>query len=222
MLRRRAKSLQPLGFEADTRPMSRRLTLAVLAVLLLIPATAAADERDNARALADIGVRASGQIATIIAQQSKLEAPDCQTTARLQRRGTKRQIEAAETLFEAHWIAGFARAGEPVVAAAATDMQAVPTADPALRSGRTAWRRVARAYRRFGALPRVHYCSVLRDYVRGDFHLTRAMRAAIRMDHRANAWDTTDIDKRLAAAVKRLIELGVPAADAGAFDGDVS
>jgi hypothetical protein len=222
MLRRSGKSLQSVGFEADTRPMSRRLALAVFALLLAAPATAAADERDNARALADIGVRASGQIEAIIASHGKLEAPKCKTSARLARRGTRRQINAAASLLEGYWIAGFARATEPVVAAAVADMQAVPTADPALRAGRTAWRRVDSAYRRFGALPPAHYCSVLRDYVRGDFHLTRAMRAAIRMDHRANAWDTTDIDARLAAAVKRLVELGVPAADAGAFDGDVS
>jgi hypothetical protein len=38
---------------------------------------------------------------------------------------------------------------------------------------------------------------------------------------RAVDWDTSDIDRRLAGAVKRLVELGVPAADADAFDGDV-
>jgi hypothetical protein len=201
--------------------MSRRLTLAVFALLLFAPATAAADERDNARALADIGVRASAQISAIITSQSSFTAPDCKVKRRLTRRGTAHQRDVAESMFEGHWIAGFARASQPVVTAAVADMQAVPTADPALRSGRTAWRRVARAYQRFSALPRVHYCSQLRDYVRGDFHLTRAMRAAVRLDRRANRWDTSDIDARLAAAVKRLVELGVPAADADAFDGDV-
>ncbi len=47
------------------------------------------------------------------------------------------------------------------------------------------------------------------------------MVASARMYRRALGWDTSDIDRRLAAAVKRLVELGVPAADADAFDGDL-
>lgn len=204
--------------------MFGRLAPAALIVLVLTPATAAAqapaDERANARALADIGQRATASVDAVLEDAGE-GPPRCKATARLHRSGTPHEIAVAETLFEAHWISAFARAAQPAVAAAAADMQAVPTADPALRSGRTAWRRVARAYARFGALPRVHYCSQLRDYVRGGFHLTRAMRAAVRMDRRANGWDTSDIDARLAAAVKRLVELGVSPADADAFDGDV-
>jgi hypothetical protein len=199
-----------------------RLAAAALILLALTPAIAAADERDNAHALAAVGIRATGQLSAILARQHAMTAPKCTTTARLIRRGTQRQIDTADTLFEAHWIARFARATGPVVTAAAADMAAVPTTDPVLRSGRAAWRRVAGAYARFGSLAPVHYCSVLREYVRGDFRRTREIRAAIRMYHRASAWDTTDIDAALSAAVKRLVELGVPAADADAFDGELS
>jgi hypothetical protein len=203
--------------------MPRCVAVAVFALLLLAPATAAADERDNARAFADIGVRAS---AAIVAAQAAADraagvAPRCTASHRLRVRGTERQRGAVETLFAAHWIAGFARRAEPVVARASAELQAVPTEDSALRSGRTAWRRVLSAYGRFGSLERVHFCSEVRDYVRGDFHRTPAMVAAAHMYRRAVGWDTSDIDRRLAGAVKRLVELGVPAADAGAFDGDV-
>lgn len=199
-----------------------RLASAALILLALTPAAAAADERDNADALAAIGVRTTGELNAIIARQPAMAAPKCTTTARLMRRGTQRQIDTADTLYEAQWIARFARATGPVITAAATDMAAVPTTDPVLRSGRAAWRHVAGAYARFGSLAPMHYCSLLREYVRGDFRRTREMRATIRMYRRANAWDTTDIDAALAAAVKRLVELGVPAADADAFDGELS
>jgi hypothetical protein len=199
-----------------------RLVSTALILLALTPAAAAAGERDNANALAAIGVRTTGQLSAIIARQPAMAAPKCTTTARLMRRGTQRQIDTAGTLYEAQWIARFARATGPVITAAATDMAAVPTTDPVLRSGRAAWRHVAGAYARFGSLAPMHYCSLLREYVRGDFRRTRELRATIRMYRRANAWDTTDIDAALAAAVKRLVELGVPAADADAFDGELS
>jgi hypothetical protein len=205
--------------------MSRRLALTVFALLLLAPATAtaAADERDNARAFADIGVRATAAVeaAQAATDRAGAVAPRCTASHRLRVRGTKRQRDAVESLFAAQWIARYARRATPVVARAAAELQAVPTEDPALRSGRTAWRRVLHAYRRFGALESVHVCSEVRDYVRGDFRRTPAMVAAARMYRRAVGWDTSDIDARLAGAVTRLVELGVPTADADAFDGDI-
>jgi hypothetical protein len=203
--------------------MLRRVAPVALIILALAPASAAAqtpDESANARALAAIGVRTTTHIVAIRGE-AQTSPPRCQATRRLQRRGTARQIEQAETLFAAHWIARYSRAAAPVIAAAAAGMQAVPTADPVLRSGRVAWRRVAGAYVRFGAFAHVHYCSEIRDYVRNDFRPTPTMRAAARMYDRAMNWDTTDIDQRQAAAVARLVELGVPPVDADAFDGTI-
>jgi hypothetical protein len=70
------------------------------------------------------------------------------------------------------------------------------------------------------ALP-VRFCSLQRDYVRGGFRITSEIARARRTFRLAMAWDTGDIDRRLARAVKRLVELGVPAADADAFDGEI-
>jgi hypothetical protein len=223
MLRDRARSLQPVGLAADTRHMSRRLTLAVFAVLLAFPATAAADERDNARTFADVGLRA---VTAIEAAQAGVERdsdspPRCVTSRRLRKRGSDRQVQVMTEVYTAHWIARFTRAADPAVARAAAELQAVPTADPALKSGRTAWRRVHRMYARIAALAPAHYCSLQRDYVRNGFHVTPAIKRALRTYQLAMKWDTSDIDKRLAAAVKRLVELGVPAADADAFDGEL-
>jgi hypothetical protein len=205
--------------------MSRRLAAVALALLAsaLAPSAAGAQAPADARALADIGIRATAEIDAVIAGMpgDLGEAPTCAATTRLLRRGTQRQIDAAGTLAEAQWIARFARRAEPVIARAAADMQAVPTSDPALSSGRTAWRRIDHAYLRFGALKPVHFCSELREYVRGDFRATHAMRVARRMYDRANNWDTSDIDRRLDGAVERLVALGVPPADADAFDGEI-
>jgi hypothetical protein len=125
------------------------------------------------------------------------------------------------SLFAAHWIARYTRAALPAITQANTELAAMVTADPALRAGRTAWRRVLLKYTQFGALEPVRFCSQMRDYVRSDFRPTAAMRRASRMYGQATRWDTTDIDRRLAAAVKRLIELGVAPTDADAFDGEI-
>jgi hypothetical protein len=71
-LRLGAKTLQPVGFEADARPMSRRAPLVLLfAVLLaLFPATASAqapppDETAAAQAFAGITLPAAQELASI-------------------------------------------------------------------------------------------------------------------------------------------------------------
>ena len=43
----------------------------------------------------------------------------------------------------------------------------------------------------------------------------------MRAFHAMMAWDTRDADRRLATAVSRLVELGIPAAEADAFDGQL-
>ena len=57
--------------------------------------------------------------------------------------------------------------------------------------------------------------------MRNGFRHTRATRRTARAFHATMAWDTTDIDRRMAAAVERLVELGVPASEADAFDGEL-
>ena len=174
----------------------------------------------DTRAFADIGVRATAAIdAVTAATEGRPGAtPTCPTSRRVHGRARKRAIGK---VYAAHWIARYSRATLPAITQAVDELNAVHTSDQALRAGRTAWRRVQRAYTRFGSLAPVRFCSVVRDYVRADFHPPRAMRRATRLYGRAMGWDTTDIDARLAGAVERLIELGVPPADADAFDGEI-
>jgi hypothetical protein len=205
--------------------MSRRLAPALL-VLAILPATAAAqapDERANARALADIAARTNAEID---AELSGFELPfneggtpqQCKSSRRLDR-ATDRQQERAETLVDGQIIGVFGRAITPFFARAVADMQAVPTADPALRSGRTGWRRVHRLYTAVARLPHVRICIELRDYVRNDFTPTPAMRRAARVQRRFESLSLDDIQRRLDRAVKRMIELGVPADVAAEFAG---
>jgi hypothetical protein len=108
----------------------------------------------------------------------------------------------------------------PVLARTVTDLYAVPTADPVLEKGRGAWRRVHKMYSGFGTFPHVHICTEMRKYVRSDFRRTRLLRAAQRFFRRADGWDTSGIDRAMHRAEKRLVALGIPAAEADAFDGD--
>ena len=196
----------------------------MLVLLLLVPTGAAAqphdNEADNARAFADIGVRATAAIdAVTAATEGRPDAPStCPASGRVRGKARKRAISK---VYAAHWIARYSRATLPAISQAVDELDAVHTSDEALRSGRTAWRRVERAYTDFGSLRPVRFCSVVRDYVRADFRPPPAMRRATEMYGRQMGWDTTDIDARLGRAVERLIELGVPPADADAFDGEI-
>ena len=64
-------------------------------------------------------------------------------------------------------------------------------------------------------------CAQVRSYVRNGYRHTREARRAMRAFRAMMAWDTRDVDRRMAAGVERLIELGIPAAEADAFDGEL-
>jgi hypothetical protein len=107
---------------------------------------------------------------------------------------------------------------------ASHELHAVQTTDAVLRSGRTGWRRMRRMRRTYAGiaeLPRASVCAQLRAYVRTGYRHTGETRRAMRAFRAMTAWDTRDVDRRMAAAVERLIELGVPAAEADAFDGEL-
>jgi hypothetical protein len=211
--------------------MPQHLTFALIAVVILVavPATASAqaplDERANAQAFADIGLRLAGEFetATTAMEASREEPPGCLSERRLARRlkrGPERRVAALFDLYGAQVIGDFARAVDPAVARAASDMHAIRTADRGLRGGRTAWRRIHRVYASFAALPAADVCGEARALVRNGFRRTPAMRRAQRTLNAAN--HTGGIERRLERAVKRLSELGVPAADADLFDGPFS
>ena len=207
--------------------MSRCFAPAVLSAVLLalVPATAAAqapspDERAAAQAFADITLPAAQAIATIGATDAISEPPSCKAGRRL-RRGTDRQQARFSEFFLAQEIAALTHALTPTIEQTATALDGVATADPFLKNGRRAWHRVARVYARIAALQRARVCSVMRDYVRGDYTPTREMRRAAKTYRIAMRWDTTWIDRAQAKAIKRMIALGVTPEQADGFDGEL-
>ena len=140
---------------------------------------------------------------------------------RVPRKRRARVTELRNSLHVAHTIAGFTRTLGPVLTRTSNELHGVDTTDAALKSGRTGWRRVRRAYADFAALPAGNVCAQVRAYVRNGYRHTPETRRAMRAFHAMMAWDTRDVDRRMATAVARLVELGIPAAEADAFDGEL-
>jgi hypothetical protein len=225
LLRSGAKTLQSVGFEADTRSMSGRVTAALICALALaLPATASAqaapDEHAAARAFTDVAIRAVAGMEAASATVPLPREPRCPASRRLAKRATGAQQHAVFELYNANYIGRLTRATTPVLARTVAELNAVPTADPLLQRGRAAWGEVHTVYSRLRTFPHVHVCVEMRKYVRSNFRKSALMRRAHGFLRRANGWDTTDIDRALARAEKRLVALGVPVAEADAFDGD--
>jgi hypothetical protein len=209
--------------------MSRRLTGGLLAVLALAlaPASASAqapDEHAGARAFTDIAMRAVADMETA-AERIGVDSPDigassCTASRRFRKRATENQKEALYELYTAYYIGRITRAVTPVLARTVDELDAVATADPVLIKGRDAWHRVHTMYAAFADFPHVHICAEMRKYARSDFRRTRLMRRATRYFRATARWDTSGIDRAMHRAEQRLIALGIPAAEADAFDGD--
>lgn len=205
--------------------MHRRVTLCLLSVLILAaPATAAAqgtvDDATAARLFTDAALRAQPQIAAASQQLEALGDPvECRVS--VPRGRHDRVTELRNSLHIAHTIAGFTRTVGPVLTRASHELHGVNTTDAALTSGRSGWRRLRRTYADFAALPIFDVCAQVRAYVRNGYRHTSGTRRAMRAFHAMMAWDTRDVDRRMAAAVARLVELGIPAAEADAFDGEL-
>ena len=205
--------------------MAHRFTPALLCILILaaVPATAAAqappDERANARAFADVGIRLTDEVNAALAGLDGAVFDDCKSVRRLAR-GTDRQQTKAFTLITAHLMGIMGRAVTPALDRATADLNAIETADPALQGGRTAWVSISRLYSVAATFPHVRICRELRKYVRHGFRSTRAMRRANKMFRRINRFDVDALDAKLTAAADRLVELGVSEADAAKFAGE--
>jgi len=211
--------------------MSQRLAFALLTIVFLVaaPATAGAqaplDERANARAFADIGLRLSSafEAASPAMDAGFAKPPKCLQSGALARRlqrAPERRSALLSDFYATQVIGGFARTVDPAIVQGLADMHAIHTAENGLQGGRTAWRRIHGVYSRFAALPAADVCAEGRTFVRNGLRRTPAMRRAQRALYAAD--HTGGIELRLARAVKRLAELGVPAADADLFDGPFS
>ena len=205
--------------------MQRRFTLPLLSALILaFPVTAVAqapiDDATAARLFTDAALRAQPQIAAASQQLEALGEPvECRVSVPRKRRA--RVTELRNSLHIAHTIAGFTRTAGPVLTRASNEIHGVNTTDAALKSGRTGWRRLRRTYAEFAALPAADVCAQVRAYVRNGYRHTSSTRRTMRAFHAMMAWDTRDVDRRMAGAVSRLVELGIPAAEADAFDGEL-
>jgi hypothetical protein len=203
--------------------MQRVLVLSLLSVLIFAaPAAAQApvDDATAARLFTDAALRAQPEIAAASQQLEALGEP-AQCDVDVPRKRRERVSELRNSLNVAHTIAGFTRTVGPVLTRTSNQLHGVATTDAALRSGRTGWRRLRRAYAGFAALPAANVCAQVRAYVRNGYRHTPETRRAIRAFHSMMAWDTRDVDRRMAGAVSRLIELGIPTAEADAFDGEL-
>jgi hypothetical protein len=173
----------------------------------------------RARSL-DVALRAAPEIA-VASQQLEALGSSADCDVRVPRRRRAAVSELSNSLHAAHVIAGFTSTVGPILARVSNELHGVATDDAALRSGRTGWRRLRRTYASFAKLPAADVCAQVRAYVRNGFRHTRETRRAMRAFHAMMAWDTRDVDRRMAATLARLVELGVPAAEADAFDGEL-
>jgi hypothetical protein len=219
-----AESLQSVGFQADALCMSHRFTPALLCALALaaFPAAAAAqsppDERANARAFADVGIRLSEQADNALTDLAVFGG-GCKADRRLAK-ATSEQQDRALRFIAAQEFGTLGRALSAPLAQATADLDAVPTADPALQGGREAWHQIAAVYRRAARFKHVRMCREIRRYVRRGFKATPTMRRANKMLRAMERLVTIDVEANLSAAADRMIELGVPAADAHKFSGE--
>ena len=202
----------------------RRFVAALLTALAVgvVPATASAQTPPEvaARAFADAALDAQADLAAAQARLARLNrTPACRVRAPRRHRA---ELAELKTMFHvAQTISGFTRQAGPALLRASQALHGVQTDDAALKSGRTAWRRLRRTYNAFAALPVAKSGALVRAYARNGFRHTRATRRATRAFHAMMAWDTSDVDRRMKRAVERLVELGVPAAEADAFDGEL-
>jgi hypothetical protein len=108
----------------------------------------------------------------------------------------------------------FARSFAPILTRLSLELHAVQTGDPALRSGRTSVRRSRRALAAIAALPPIDVCAEVRRWARGGFEPTPALRRIRRAStERDRVAEGPDTERRIAAMVSRLRELGIPASE---------
>jgi hypothetical protein len=93
------------------------------------------------------------------------------------------------------------------------ELERVPTADPALRSGRASWRAVSQVFARLPVIP--DFCGALEAWRRARFAPGAAPVSPSLLE--THALDT--VDRRLAAAAVRMRALGVAAGAARRFTG---
>jgi hypothetical protein len=200
--------------------------LAALAVLVVLAAPVAAaeqsppDERAAARAFADAGLRLAAAVQAVEPKINRgLAPPRC--ARRLASRIPRRHLEDAYVLVLVHEFGRIARLVDGPLRAFSHDLQAVETEDPALRSGRAAWRRAQSLYVAAAAFADLDVCAELRRFVDGGFRRTPTVRRTRQLAEAFARFGEDEFERRIGRAIARMRELGVPAAEAHAFGGDI-
>ena len=194
-----------------------KIALPILLLALLAPATASAqtpppDERAAARAFADAAARFTDAIEAPTERLFDLfehplrRAPGCPAIAKKHRGGA-----LIITLYDSNLV--FARDVTPVARAFRSELANVATADPALISGRAAWRARGRSIE---ATPEPEdLCAKLAAWRRAGYPKS-TVRKTMR-DLESLATRGPSVERKLEAAAKRLIALGVPRDEARLF-----
>jgi hypothetical protein len=206
--------------------MSRWAAAIGVVLLLAVPAAAAGqappDERAAARAFADAALRFQGSVAPLeprYQQLSRGSLPRC--VPRLLRRVPERRVRRILLLPFTNFYGELGRLFEPALTRFSMELHAVQTPDPALRSGRTAWRRMRRVFATLAAIPPVDVCAEARTLIAGGFAPTPAIRRGLRLRALMERDPLDDFDRRVERAERRLIELGIPREQAQVFEDDV-
>ena len=193
-----------------------RLLTLVIAAGLLVPAAASAqtpppDERVAAQALADAAKRL-------------VEAADAQdddavwldTCEALDKEPPARRRSAATDYVDGLAQRFFVDGLRPALMRFRTEIAAAQTADPVLRSGRAAGRRIARTADEVIPAGEADPCAAYEAYARAGYPEGPA-RAARALDRRLEEIATARTRRKIHAAAERMRELGVSRADARAF-----
>jgi hypothetical protein len=189
----------------------RRLAPALAAAALLAaaaPASAQApDERADARAAVAEAFRMEEARRTPAGRPCR---PD---------RVPRRHRRDATKLMATAGYGALGRLLGPALLEFSLALHAVDTADPVLRSGRTAWRRMRRLLARMAARPAVDLCAELRRWARAGYEPIAAVRDARRAWRVLRAFDGNGFERRVHRAAARLRRLGVPRDESYAFTG---
>lgn len=196
-----------------------------VAIVLAIPVPAAAqappDEVAAARAFADSALRFRAALTPLEQRYedvSRARLPRC--FRQLLRRVPERRVDSVLLLPLANFYGEIGRLLGPALTRFSMELHGVQTADPALRAGRTAWRRMRRLFRALAAIAPIDVCAETRRFVAGGFQLTPGIRRRLRLRALIRRDPVHDFDRRVARAQRRLRELGVPPEQAQAFADD--
>jgi hypothetical protein len=195
-----------------------KIAYPLLLLALLAPATASAqtpppDERAAARSFADAAGRFTDAIEAptnrlfAFMEHPFRRAPGCPKIAR------KRRLDALILTVRTRTLE-FARDAKPAMRTFRSELANVTTADRALISGRAAWRFDGRVIER--ASEPGDLCAELAEWRRTGYPRS-TVREALRFLRSAGEGAGRAASRKREAAVKRMVQLGVPLAEAALF-----